>query len=145
MQRVTHARVEVNGEVVGAVDSGLVAFIGAGQGDTDKDAVYVAKKVAGLRVFEDERGKMSRGVSDVAGGVLAVSQFTLFGDVRKGRRPSFDDALEPGEALRLFNLVVSTIEAQGVPVQTGQFGAMMRVLVDNDGPVTILVDSTKTF
>lgn len=145
VQRVHSARVEVDGEVVGAVDRGLVAFVGAGRDDADRDADYVAGKVAGLRVFEDERGKMSRSVTDVAGGVLAVSQFTVYGDMRRGRRPSFDEAMEPVRAEALFERFVGKLRDQGVQVQTGRFRAMMRVVVDNDGPVTILIDSHKTF
>jgi D-tyrosyl-tRNA(Tyr) deacylase len=145
VQRVVHARVDVDDQVVGEIGPGLVAFVGAGRGDTDKDVDTVAAKVAGLRVFEDENGKMSRSVGDVGGAVLAVSQFTVFGDVRRGRRPSFDDAMEPVEAERLFERFVQQVRALGVPVETGRFRAMMRVLVDNDGPVTILVDSRKAF
>jgi D-tyrosyl-tRNA(Tyr) deacylase len=145
VQRVVHARVDVDDQVVGEIGPGLVAFVGAGRGDTDKDVDVVASKVAGLRVFEDDSGKMSRSVGDVGGAVLAVSQFTVFGDVRRGRRPSFDDAMEPIEAERLFERFVQQVRALGVPVETGRFRAMMRVLVDNDGPVTILVDSRKVF
>jgi D-tyrosyl-tRNA(Tyr) deacylase len=145
VQRVVHARVDVDDQVVGEIGPGLVAFVGAGRGDTDKDVDVVASKVAGLRVFEDDSGKMSRSVGDVGGAVLAVSQFTVFGDVRRGRRPSFDDAMEPVEAERLFERFVQQVRALGVPVETGRFRAMMRVLVDNDGPVTILVDSRKAF
>ena len=145
VQRVVHARVDVDDHVVGEIGPGLVAFVGAGRGDTDKDVDVVASKVAGLRVFEDDSGKMSRSVGDVGGAVLAVSQFTVFGDVRRGRRPSFDDAMEPIEAERLFERFVQQVRALGVPVETGRFRAMMRVLVDNDGPVTILVDSRKVF
>ncbi len=145
VQRVAHARVDVDDQVVGEIGPGLVAFVGAGRGDTDKDVDVVASKVAGLRVFEDDSGKMSRSVADVAGAVLAISQFTVFGDVRRGRRPSFDDAMEPVEAERLFERFVQQVRALGVPVETGRFRAMMRVLVDNDGPVTILVDSRKAF
>jgi D-aminoacyl-tRNA deacylase len=145
VQRVHQARVQVGHELVGSIGEGLVAFVGAGKGDTDRDAAYMADKVAGLRVFEDEAGKMSRSVLDVGGAVLAVSQFTVLGDVRRGRRPSFDEAMEPIEAERLFNLLVSQIRAAGVPVSTGKFRAMMRVQVDNAGPVTILVDSRKAF
>jgi D-tyrosyl-tRNA(Tyr) deacylase len=138
-------RVEVGEETVGTIEQGLVAFVGAGKHDADKDAAYVANKVAGLRVFEDERGKMSRSVLDVGGAVLAVSQFTVYGDMRRGRRPSFDDAMEPGRAQELFEIFVQRLRDQGVNVQTGRFRAMMRVVVDNDGPVTILIDSHKAF
>jgi D-aminoacyl-tRNA deacylase len=145
VQRVHSARVDVDDETVGAIDNGLVAFVGAGKDDVDKDADYVASKVAGLRVFEDERGKMSRSVLDAEGSVLAVSQFTVFGDMRRGRRPSFDEAMEPVRAEALFERFVAQLRDQGVAVQTGRFRAMMRVVVDNDGPVTILIDSHKTF
>ena len=129
VQRANQARVQVGDERVGSIGEGLVAFVGAGKGDTDRDASYVAEKIAGLRVFEDEAGKMSRSVLDV----------------RRGRRPSFDQAMEPLQAERLFNLLVSQIQAAGVQVSTGKFRAMMRVMVDNAGPVTILIDSRKTF
>jgi len=145
VQRVREARVEVDGVVVGAIGPGLVAFVAAGRDDQERDAVYVADKVAGLRVFEDDAGKMARSLSDTGGAVLAVSQFTLFGDVRRGRRPDFTAAMEPVAAERLFDRFVARIRELGVPVQTGRFRAMMRVIVDNDGPVTILIDSTKAF
>lgn len=145
VQRVIEARVEVDREVVGATGRGLVAFIGAEQGDTERDAVYVADKIAGLRVFEDERGKMARSAIDEGAGVLAISQFTVLGDVRRGKRPSFDRAMEPLEAERLFGLCVQQVRSRGVRVETGVFGAMMRVVVDNDGPVTVLIDSRKAF
>jgi len=145
VQRVTQAQVETSGIVVGAIGHGLVAFVGAGRGDTDHDVATIAAKVSGLRVFEDEHGKMSRSVLDTKGSVLAISQFTVYGDVRRGRRPSFDDALEPIEAERLFELFVTKVRAEGIHVETGRFRAMMRVLVDNQGPVTILIDSRKTF
>jgi D-tyrosyl-tRNA(Tyr) deacylase len=145
VQRVREARVEVDGEVVGAIGEGLVAFVGAGRDDTERDAVYVADKVAGLRVFEDDAGKMSKALADKGGSVLAVSQFTVFGDVRRGRRPDFTGAKEPVEAERLFERFVQRVREQGLPVQTGRFRAMMRVVVDNDGPVTILIDSARAF
>lgn len=145
VQRVFGAHVQVDGEVVGRIDTGLVAFVGAGKGDTDRDAAYVAEKVARLRVFEDDNGKMSRSVVEVGGAVLAISQFTVFGDVRRGRRPSFDGAMDPEQAEDLFGRFVQHVASSGVKVETGRFRAMMRVLVDNDGPVTILIDSRKEF
>jgi D-tyrosyl-tRNA(Tyr) deacylase len=145
VQRALGARVEVERSTVGAIERGLVAFVGAEQGDTERDVEYVADKVAGLRVFEDDAGKMSRSVLQVGGAVLAVSQFTVLGDVRRGRRPSFDQAMEPVQAERLFNAFVARLSAAGVRVETGRFRAMMRVVVDNDGPVTILLDSRKAF
>ncbi len=145
VQRVREARVEVDGQTVGAIGQGLVAFVGAGREDTERDAVYVADKVAGLRVFEDDAGKMSKAMADVGGSLLAVSQFTVFGDVRRGRRPDFTGAMEPVRAEQLFERFVARARELGVPVQTGRFRAMMRVVVDNDGPVTILIDSSRAF
>ena len=145
VQRAASARVEVDGRIVGAIDRGLVAFVGAGREDTERDVAYLVDKVAGLRVFEDEQGKMSRSVSEVGGSVLAISQFTVFGDVRRGRRPSFDQAMVPQQAERLLEQFAAGLSRAGVPVQTGTFRAMMRVIVDNDGPVTILIDSRKVF
>jgi D-aminoacyl-tRNA deacylase len=145
VQRALAARVEVSGEVVGAIERGLVAFVGAGKDDTEADADYVAGKVAGLRVFSDAAGKMSRSLADVGGSLLAISQFTLFGDVRRGLRPGFDEAMEPVRAEALYERFIAGVRARGVEVKTGRFRADMRVLVDNDGPVTILVDSKRTF
>jgi D-tyrosyl-tRNA(Tyr) deacylase len=145
VQRARAARVEVSGVVVGAIERGLVAFVGAGKDDAEADADYVAGKVAGLRVFGDDAGKMSRSLADVGGGLLAISQFTLFGDVRRGLRPGFDGALEPVRAEALYERFVAVVRARGVQVATGRFRADMRVLVDNDGPVTILIDSKRTF
>lgn len=140
-----HAHVDVDGETLGAIDRGLVAFVGAGRDDTERDADYTADKVAGLRVFEDDRGKMSLSVQDADGSVLAISQFTVFGDMRRGKRPSFDEAMEPVRAEQLFERFVQGLRDRGLPVETGRFRAMMRVHVDNDGPVTILIDSKKMF
>lgn len=145
VQRVFGASVEVDGAVVGSIDRGLLAFVGAASDDGDRDAEYLADKVAGLRVFEDESGRMARSVGDVNGAVLAVSQFTVFGDVRRGRRPSFDQAMEPVAAERLYEAFVAALRRSGLRVETGRFRAMMRVRADNDGPVTILIDSRKLF
>ncbi|HEU4408329.1 MAG TPA: D-aminoacyl-tRNA deacylase [Polyangiaceae bacterium] len=145
VQRCREARVEVAGEIVGAIGPGLVAFVGAGKGDGDADLRYVADKLLGLRVFVDEAGKMNRSVVEAGGALLVVSQFTLYGDVRRGRRPGFDAALEPGAARAMLEQMVSVLRAGGVRVETGRFGADMRVVVDNDGPVTILVDSSRAF
>ncbi|XXT95432.1 D-aminoacyl-tRNA deacylase [Sorangium sp. So ce834] len=145
MQRALAARVEVDGQVVGAIERGLVAFVGAAKDDDEADADHVANKVAGLRVFSDEAGKMSRALADVRGGVLAISQFTLFGDVRRGLRPSFDGAMEPARAEALCERFVAALRARGLEVATGRFRADMRVFVENDGPVTILIDSKRTF
>lgn len=144
-QRVSSASVTVAGEVVGAIDRGLLVFLGAAEDDDPKDVSYMADKLAGLRVFPDDEGKMSRSVEDVGGGVLVVSQFTLFGDVRRGRRPSFDGAAPPEEANRLYEEVVSRLRDRGLHVATGRFRAMMDVSAVVDGPVTILIDSRKLF
>lgn len=145
VQRAKRARVEVDGEVTGAIERGLVAFVGAEDGDTDADLAYVVGKVVGLRVFPDESGRMSRALADVGGGLLAISQFTLFGDVRRGLRPSFDGAMEPVAAERLYDRFVAEARARGVTVATGRFRADMTVHVENDGPVTILIDSRRIF
>jgi D-tyrosyl-tRNA(Tyr) deacylase len=145
VQRVRSARVEVGDEVTGAIGPGLVAFVGAAQGDTQADLEYVLGKVVGLRVFPDEAGKMSRALADAGGALLVVSQFTVFGDVRRGLRPSFDGAMEPASAERLYDEFVRQARARGIVVETGRFRADMRVLVENDGPVTILIDSRRTF
>ena len=141
-QRVTRAKVSVEGRVVGAIDLGLVAFVGAQAEDTDADLDYIARKLVELRVFEDERGKMARAVRDVGGGLLLIPQFTLFGDVRRGNRPSFDLAMPPDAARAAFTRFVENVRARTtVPVATGVFAADMHVSVENDGPVTILLDS----
>ncbi len=144
-QRVSSARVAVGGDVVGSIGQGILVYLGAAAGDTDADVDYVSGKIVGLRVFEDDAGKMSRSVVDVGGSVLVVSQFTLFGDVRRGRRPSFDGAAPPSEAEALYERVVSRIRSAGVTVATGRFRAQMSVEAAVDGPVTILVDSRKLF
>lgn len=145
VQRAHKAHVSVDGKVVGSISRGLVAFVGAERGDTDADLAYVVNKVAGLRVFSDDQGRMSRALADVKGQLLAISQFTLFGDVRRGLRPSFDDAMEPEAAEPMFNRFVEEVRARAIHVETGQFRAMMDVCVENDGPVTILIDSRKRF
>lgn len=145
VQRVDQASVSVDGKIVGQINQGLVAFVAAGKLDTEQDVVFMASKIAGLRVFEDDCGKMSRSVQQVGGAVLAISQFTLFGDVRRGRRPSFDDAMELEQARMLFDQFISVLQQQVDVVKQGVFGAMMTVQVSNDGPVTILIDSRKTF
>lgn len=144
VQRCFAGRVSVAGEVVGEVGRGLVVFVGAGAGDVERDLAYLVDKIVGLRIFADDLGKMSRSVVDVGGQILVVSQFTLYGDVRKGRRPSFDGAMPPAEAAPFLERFVAAIRDRGVSVQTGRFGADMRVEVDNDGPVTILLDSRAT-
>ncbi|HVK63410.1 MAG TPA: D-aminoacyl-tRNA deacylase [Polyangium sp.] len=145
VQRAIEARVEVAGEVTGRIGQGLVAFVGAEKGDAQTDLDYVVSKVLGLRVFPDENGKMTRALADVGGGLLVISQFTVFGDVRRGLRPSFDGAMEPVGAEALYDRFVEAARKSGVPVETGRFRADMRVFVENDGPVTILVDSRRLF
>ncbi len=145
VQRVKRARVVVDQSTSGEIEAGLLVFVGVGAEDTDADANYLGDKVAGLRIFEDESGKMSRSVSDVGGRVLVVSQFTLYGDVRRGRRPSFDAAAPPAEANRLYELFCERLRQAGIQVNTGVFQAMMDVELVNHGPVTILIDSKKTF
>lgn len=143
VQRVSSAKVEVDGEVTGAIDHGLLVYLGAGKGDGDADRAYVLSKILGLRIFEHE-GKMDRSVVDVGGSLLVVSQFTLYGDVRKGRRPSFDGAMPPEEAERAYDAFVREARAQGIRVETGRFRASMKVSSLNDGPVTIWIDSSKS-
>jgi D-aminoacyl-tRNA deacylase len=145
VQRVASASVEVDGQVVGRIGRGLLVYLGAARDDGDADAAYVARKVASLRVFEDAEGKMGLSVQDVGGEVLVVSQFTLFGDLRKGRRPSFHGAAEPEEGCRRYEQVVTLLRGEGLRVDTGRFRAMMNVRADVDGPVTLLLDSTKAF
>lgn len=145
VQRVTESSVTVEGQITGATDEGLVVLIGVEKGDTDKDAGYIADKVSGLRIFEDENEKMNLSVKDVGGSILAISQFTLLGDVRKGKRPSFITAEDPEIANRLYQQVCENIRNQGIKVETGIFQAHMLVKINNNGPVTILLDSRKTF
>jgi D-tyrosyl-tRNA(Tyr) deacylase len=144
-QRVASASVEVEGQIVGRIERGLLVYLGAADADGAADVEYVAQKIAGLRVFEDDAGKMSRAVAEVSGEVLVVSQFTLFGDVRRGRRPSFDGAAPPAEAERLYEQVIARLRSAGLRVETGRFRANMRVRAEVDGPVTILIDSRKLF
>ena len=145
IQRVNEASVTVDGEVVGAIERGLLVYLGAARGDEAKDIQYIVDKVAGLRVFPDDDGRMSLSVIDIDGAVLVVSQFTLFGDVRRGRRPSFDGAAEPTDAERLYLEVVEGVRRKGLPVETGTFRAMMPVQSTVDGPVTIQIDSRKLY
>src|SRR5215831_3395781 len=141
IQRVSQASVVIDGGTVGTIRTGLVVFIGISRSDTLADADYLSDKVLGLRVFPDESGKMNRNIAEAGGSLLVVSQFTLYGDCRKGRRPSFDQAAPPDEALALYNYFVETLRAGPVPVETGIFQAMMEVHLVNQGPVTILIDS----
>ena len=143
VQRVAWAKVEVDGVIVGAIERGLLVYLGAGKGDGDVERAYVLQKVIGLRIFENDEGKMDRSVVDVGGALLVVSQFTLFGDVRKGRRPSFDDAMPPAEAEIAYDAFVREAREKGVSVATGKFRADMKVSSLNDGPVTIWIDSAR--
>jgi len=145
VQRVSRAKVTVNDWVAGEIGMGLLVLLGIGQGDTEADARYLAEKIAGLRIFEDQEGKMNRNVIDVGGSVLAVSQFTLYGDVRRGKRPSFDEAAPPEPARRLYEVFVERIRSAGLRCETGRFQEMMQVELVNEGPVTILLDSQKSF
>ncbi len=145
VQRVKRAQVSVDGKVVSSIGRGFLVLLGVGRGDTDQDADYIAQKTAGLRVFEDQAGKMNLPLSDVNGCVLAVSQFTLYGDCRGGRRPSFIEAAPPDEGRRLYEVYVQKLRGLNVPVQVGEFQAMMEVELVNDGPVTVLLDSRKAF
>lgn len=145
VQRVSQARVEVAGDVVGAVGRGVLVLLGVAVGDTPADAAYLAEKTAGLRIFEDGAGKMNLALADVGGAVLAVSQFTLLGDCRKGRRPGFTDAAPPDLADLLYNTYVTALRAAGLDVATGVFRTDMQVHLVNDGPVTLLLDSRRTF
>jgi D-tyrosyl-tRNA(Tyr) deacylase len=145
IQRVKRAKVTVNGEITGEIGTGLLVLLGVGRGDDEAAADYLAAKIAGLRVFEDGEGKMNLAVTEVGGAVLAVSQFTLYGDVRKGKRPSFDEAARPETARALYEYFVGRIRATGVRCETGRFQEMMDVELVNDGPVTILMDSGKGF
>ncbi len=141
LQRVSEARVEVGGQVVGAIGPGLLVLLGIARGDTQADADYLADKVVGLRIFSDENGKMNRSVSEAGGSLLVVSQFTLYGDTRKGRRPSFDMAAGPEEARALYQRFVAAAQARNLRVETGTFQALMDVHLVNQGPVTIICDS----
>ena len=142
-QRVAEASVAVDGEVVGAVGVGLLCLVGVTHSDTAEDARLLATKIAGLRVFADDDGKMNRSILDVGGEILVVSQFTLYGDARKGRRPSFTDAADPTVAEPLVDEFVRSLEGSGVPVARGVFGAMMAVSLINDGPVTLVVEASR--
>jgi D-tyrosyl-tRNA(Tyr) deacylase len=143
IQRVKSARVSVDGNTRGKIEQGLLVFLGVGNGDGPEDADYLASKISGLRIFPDTTGKFDRSVRDVKGQVLIVSQFTLYGDCRKGRRPSFTEAAPPEIAQDLYDYFVERMCREGVPVESGTFQAMMEVHLVNDGPVTILLDSRK--
>jgi D-tyrosyl-tRNA(Tyr) deacylase len=141
IQRVKQARVEVDGQVTGAIGPGLLVLLGIAKTDSQKDAEYLVEKVLGIRIFPDSDGKMNRNIGEAGGSLLVVSQFTLYGDCRKGRRPSFDLAASPQQAAGLYEYFVNTARKSAVPVQTGVFQASMQVHLVNDGPVTIICDS----
>jgi D-aminoacyl-tRNA deacylase len=145
VQRVTSSRVEINGESVGEIATGLLVLLGVARDDETEDADYLADKIVNLRIFGDDEGKMNRSLLENGGAMLAVSQFTLFGDTRKGRRPSFIEAAPPEKANSLYEYFVGRVRLLGVNVETGVFQAMMKVSLINDGPVTILIDSRKLF
>jgi D-aminoacyl-tRNA deacylase len=145
IQRVTKAFVEVNEKTVGQIGSGIVVLLGVSQDDDTKDAEYMADKIINLRVFNDEQGKMNLSLVEAGGAMLVVSQFTLLGDARKGRRPSYIEAAAPEKANSLYEYFVAQVRGKGIEVETGIFQAMMQVSLSNDGPVTILLDSKKSF
>ena len=145
VQRVSRAQVAVGGEIVGKIGCGLLVLPGVTHADTEAEADYLADKIVGLRIFEDENGKMNLDTALVRGGILVVSQFTLYGDVRRGKRPSFDAAAPPERARQLYEYFVERIRATGLSCETGRFQEMMQVELVNDGPVTILLDSAKAF
>jgi D-aminoacyl-tRNA deacylase len=145
LQRVTRASVKVEGEVVGEIGCGLLVLLGLAKDDTERDAVYLLEKILGLRIFDDEAGHMNLSVVEKDCALLIVSQFTLYGDARRGRRPSWSDAAAPEAALPLYQLFVELAERSAMQVQTGSFGKMMQVELINDGPVTIMLDSRKLF
>jgi len=145
VQRVSRAQVAVSEKIVGNIGRGLVVLLGVAQADSEADAEYLADKIVGLRVFEDENGKMNLDAASIGGQILVVSQFTLYGDVRRGKRPSFDAAASPERARELYEYFVERIRATGIPCETGRFQEMMQVELVNEGPVTILLDSSKMF
>ena len=143
LQRASEGKVTVEDRIIGEIDSGLVILLGVAQGDTESDADFLADRIAGFRVFNDDQGKMNRSIRDVNGSALVISQFTLAGDWRKGRRPSFTSAAPPEEGERLYEYFCDQLRKLEVPVKTGEFGAMMKVSLINDGPVTFVMDSHK--
>lgn len=145
VQRVSRAKVSVAGEVIAEIGKGFLVLLGVGKEDSEQDADWLAEKIVGLRVFEDGEGKMNLDLSQIGGAILIVSQFTLYADCRKGRRPGFELAAPPETAEKLYNYFVEKVRARGIPVQTGRFQAMMEVELVNDGPVTLLLESKKIF
>ena len=143
VQRVKKGSVEIEEKEIGKIEKGLVILLGVGQNDTEKDAEYLAEKIVNLRIFEDKEGKMNLSVKDINGQILVISQFTLYGDCKKGRRPSFISAALPDKAVKLYDYFVKSIKNYGLKIETGEFQAMMLVKIYNDGPVTILLDSEK--
>ena len=143
IQRVTEASVKVDGKITGEIGKGILIFLGVGEGDTEKDLRYIADKTIGLRIFSDENDKMNLSVQDIGGEILVVSQFTLYGDCRKGKRPSFSSSMEPVAAKRMYEEFIEYVSEQGIRTAHGIFGADMKVELLNDGPVTILLDSSK--
>ncbi len=141
VQRVNEASVIVDGDVVGEIGRGLLVYLGVGKGDAEDDRRWILEKILGLRIFTNDAGKMDKSVVDVGGALLVVSQFTLYGDVRRGRRPSFDDAMAPAEANASYEAFVAEARSRGITVATGRFAADMKVRSENDGPVTIWIDS----
>ncbi len=143
VQRAKKGSVEIEEKEIGKIEKGLVILLGVGQNDTEKDAEYLAEKIVNLRIFEDKEGKMNLSVKDINGQILVISQFTLYGDCKKGRRPSFISAALPDKAVKLYDYFVKSIKNYGLKIETGEFQAMMLVKIYNDGPVTILLDSEK--
>lgn len=143
IQRVEKASVKISGEIQGQIKYGALVLLGIGKNDTESDMKYIADKILALRIFEDENEKMNKSILDINGEILIVSQFTLYGDCRKGRRPSFDSAMPPNQAEKLYEEFVTYIKNSGLKIETGKFGADMKVELLNDGPVTIILDSTK--
>lgn len=145
VQRVLEANVKVDGNIVGEINKGILVFLGVGEDDNNNDLEYMVEKILGLRIFEDENGKMNLSLMDVRGEILIISQFTLYGDVRKGKRPSFTSSAHPEIAENMYNQFIGKCREKGLKVEEGIFGADMKVGLINDGPVTILIDSKKTF
>lgn len=141
IQRVSEARVRIDGDIVGEIGSGLLVLLGVAKTDSVEQARWLADKIFSLRIFNDDEGKMNRDVAEISGGILVVSQFTLYGDCAKGRRPSFIDAAPPETAIPLYEAFINAVKAHGIPAATGRFGAMMQVELINDGPVTLILES----